>query len=437
LRDVGINNTAGDHPTSLENPSNLLETGSLVNVSGTLREKYPGIWEVRFDAGNDPVTGRRRQLSRSVRGSKREAQKVLNALVAESEAGKQVGTSATYRHLCERWLTINKKNLGQTTMRTYRSLLENHVFPALGDRQVSSIQSVDLDNLYEGLSERMGLSASTVRQIHAIIRRSMRQAVLWGWIATNPGANATAPRQVKSNISPPSVDEVSEILRTAYERDEQLGNFFRIAATTGARRGELCALHWNNLNTELATLTIEHSIIEVPGGLVEKGTKTHANRRIAIDPATLDVFKSQRQLAEVRAAIVDEEVNEDSYIFSHEPDGSIAWTPGNVTKKFANIKHDLGYDNMRLHDLRHFAATRLMAAGVPVRTVSGRLGHANPATTLVVYTHFVEASDQDAANIMGRLVTVSTTSRTGKSTAKKAAAKKGSQSPTTSTRKGR
>jgi integrase len=82
-------------------------------------------------------------------------------------------------------------------------------------------------------------------------------------------------------------------------------------------------------------------------------------------------------------------------------------TPGAITKQFAVVRDALGYDNVRLHDLRHFAATRMMTAGVPVRTVSGRLGHANPATTLSVYTHFVEASDQEAALVMGNLRTKS------------------------------
>jgi hypothetical protein len=78
-----------------------------------------------------------------------------------------------------------------------------------------------------------------------------------------------------------------------------------------------------------------------------------------------------------------------------------------VTKRFAQVRDELGYGDMRLHDLRHFAATRLMAAGVPVRTVSGRLGHANPSTTLSVYAHFVEASDQEAASVVGKLVSTS------------------------------
>jgi integrase len=243
-----------------------------------------------------------------------------------------------------------------------------------------------------------------VRQVHSVIRRAFRQAVRWGWISTNPAINASPPRLVKADLSPPDVDQVGIILKRASNDDPDLARFLHIAASTGARRGELCALRWNNLNQDLQTLTIERSIIEVPGGLAEKDTKTHANRRIALDPGTISVFDEQRTEMLSRAKQAGLTLTEDSYIFSREPDGLIPWTPGAVTRRFQQVRHSLGYDKVRLHDLRHFTATRLMAAGVPVRTVSGRLGHANPSTTLSVYAHFVEASDQDAAAIMGHLL---------------------------------
>jgi integrase len=116
------------------------------------------------------------------------------------------------------------------------------------------------------------------------------------------------------------------------------------------------------------------------------------------------VFEEQREVSLDRAATAAIGVEDDAFVFSRELDASKPWTPDSVTSRFVTIRDELGYKNMRFHDLRHFAATRLMAAGVPVRTVSGRLGHANPSTTLSVYSHFVEASDQEAAGIMGGLV---------------------------------
>jgi integrase len=376
-------------------------------MSGSLRQKTKGVWEVRFDGGRDPLTGRRRQISRSVRGSKRDAQQVMNALVAEADAGGFIGTSTTFEQLCIQWLALAENDLSPTTLRRYKNLLSKRILPALGSRRVNSIRTVDLDRLYLGLSNDVGLAPATVRQAHAVIRRAFRQAVRWGWIATNPATNATPPRLVRADLSPPNVDQVGKLLQQASTDDPDLGRFLHVAASTGARRGEICALRWRNLDAKLNTLTIERSIIEIPGGIAEKDTKNHANRRMALDPGTLSVLEGQRRDALKRAAQSGAKLTDESFIFSREPDGLIPWIPGNVTRRFQSLRRALGYDSMRLHDLRHFTATRLMAAGVPVRTVSGRLGHANPSTTLSVYSHFVAASDQVAASVMGDLLSPS------------------------------
>jgi integrase len=387
-------------------------------MSGTLREKTPGNWEVRFEAGRDPVTGHRRQLSRSVLGNKRKAQEMLNSLVAEAQSGRYDGTTMTFEQLCTKWLDLAKIDLSPTTLRTYKTLLHNRIFPALGSQSVLAIRTVDLDRLYTGLIDREGLSSSTVRQVHAIIRRAFRQAVLWGWVSVSPATNATPPRLVKPDLSPPDVAQVVNLLSRAKERDPELGHFFHIAATTGARRGEICAIRWKNLDTKLRTLTIERAIIEATGGIFEKDTKTHSNRRIALDDDTLEAFAAQYALCADRASQVGMKITKESFVFSREPDGAIAWTPSSVTKQFVAVKESLGYEGMRLHDLRHFAATRLMAAGVPVRTVSGRLGHANPSITLSVYTHFVEASDQVAANVLGDLLSMARPKSRGRAKSK-------------------
>jgi len=373
-------------------------------MSGSLRQKTRGVWEIRFEAGRDPLTGKRRQISRSIRGSKRDAQQALNALVAEADTGGFVGTAMTFEQLTVQWLALAENDLSPTTLRRYKNLLSKRILPALGDRLVNNIRTRDLDRLYLGLANEVGLAPATIRQAHAIIRRAFRQAVRWGWIATNPAVNATPPRLVKADLSPPDVLQVGKLIQEASANDPELSRFLHIAASTGARRGELCALRWSNLDPKLHTLTIERSIIELAGGISEKDTKTHANRRIALDPVTLKVFEKQRASATALAALAGCALSSDSYVFSREPDGMVPWAPGNVTKRFQALRHLLGYDEMRLHDLRHFAATRLMAAGVPVRTVSGRLGHANPSTTLSVYSHFVEASDQVAAGVMEGLL---------------------------------
>ena len=266
-----------------------------------MRQRRPGVWEVRLEAGRDPVTGRRLQISRSVTGTKRDAQKALNELAVEADKGRYLGTATTFRQLSEQWLAFVGADLSPTTIRTYENLLSKRILPAIGNKSIKNIRASDLDLLYSGLLRQIDLAPTSVRQIHAIIRRAFRQAVLWGWVSSNPAANATPPRLRKSEPSPPDAEEVDQLLRAAHIRDPELANFLHMAATTGARRGEVCALRWSNVDFERATLTIERNVIELPGRLIEKDTKTHANRRISLDPDTIAVFTNQRKAALSRA----------------------------------------------------------------------------------------------------------------------------------------
>ena len=211
-------------------------------MSGEMRQRRPGVWEVRLEAGRDPVTGRRLQISRSVTGTKRDAQKALNELAVEADKGRYLGTATTFRQLSEQWLAFVGADLSPTTIRTYENLLSKRILPAIGNKSIKNIRASDLDLLYSGLLRQIDLAPTSVRQIHAIIRRAFRQAVLWGWVSRNLAANATPPRLRKSEPSPPDAEEVDQLLRAAHIRDPELANFLHMAATTGARRGEVCAL---------------------------------------------------------------------------------------------------------------------------------------------------------------------------------------------------
>jgi integrase len=104
-----------------------------------------------------------------------------------------------------------------------------------------------------------------------------------------------------------------------------------------------------------------------------------------------------------RARAASTLITSESFVFSHAIDGSSPWHPDSTSRAFRNICKQAGVTGIRLHDLRHYVATRLLAAGVDVRTVAGRLGHRNPSTTLNVYSHFVPETDQEAAETLGRI----------------------------------
>jgi integrase len=188
------------------------------------------------------------------------------------------------------------------------------------------------------------------------------------------------------------------LIDAAAAEDPDFGAYLHVAAMTGARRGELCALQWRDIDDTTQAVVIRRNVVEgARGALVIKDTKTHAARRVALDPTTEALLAAHRERWLDRAAAAGKSLRPDAFLFSSAITGDIPWIPNEVTKRFIRLRNKVGVDKVRLHDLRHFAATRLLAAGVPVRTVSGRLGHANAATTLGVYAHFVESSDRDAA----------------------------------------
>jgi integrase len=361
------------------------------------------VWELIVQLPRDPVSGKYKQMSRVVRGTKREAQRQLSALVASVSEGKVTSAAVSLDELIARWLEARGERLSPTTAREYARLAKTIISPALGSQSIGKIKAHQLDALYAGLVNERGLSPSSVRQVHAVIRSSLNQAVKWGWLSENPAVKASPPAVRRSEIVPPELQTAMRLLATAEKRDPEFAILLRVLAATGARRGEVCALQWTDVDLDKRTLVIKHSIAKVADGVVQKDTKTHASRRIALDDATVRILRHYRTEIERRAKTIRVKVRDDAYVFSPDPDGGLPLHPDLVSGRFRSLCRKLGITGVRLHDLRHLHATQLLAAGVPVRTVSGRLGHANASTTLNVYAHFLEASDREAADVVSRL----------------------------------
>lgn len=379
-------------------------------MKGHLRKRGDA-WELRAYAGIDPVTKRHKYVTRTFRGGKREAEQELARLVTEVSGGGGTTTDTTVGALLDEWMRLARKELSPATVRGYDWIIGTYIRPTLADVPLSKLRTAQLDRFYLKLREEGGrggaaLSPATVRQVHAILRRALQQGIRWGWIPTNPAAMASPPRVRHPDLTPPDPDSVVQLIQQAsVDGDPEMACFLHLATTTGARRGELCGLRWSDVDLDGGAMVIRRAVVEAAHSVVvEKDTKTHAARRIALDAGTVEALSAHREAMSSRAAEREVELAPDGHVFSRDPDGKRPWPPNDVTKAFIRVRRRAGLPEVRLHDLRHFAATRLLAAGVPVRTVSGRLGHANAATTLGVYAHFVEESDRDAAVKLGALI---------------------------------
>jgi integrase len=165
------------------------------------------------------------------------------------------------------------------------------------------------------------LSPATVRRVHVVLRRALGQAKRWGWLVNNPAADASPGRISRTEVSPPDPSGVSRLLALADEHEPEFGVFLRLAASTGARRGELCALRWRDVDLDDRTVLISRSIVDGPDGYVEKETKTHAARRIALGDSMVEALGAHRSGMSGVAAVCEAELAEDAHVFSYDPLG--------------------------------------------------------------------------------------------------------------------
>ncbi|HEX8770155.1 MAG TPA: tyrosine-type recombinase/integrase [Acidimicrobiales bacterium] len=365
-----------------------------------MREKRKGYWELRVDAGTDPVTHRRRQISRGFQGGQRAAEAALRALASEVDAGRHRGTEATFGALLEAWYGQAVDSWSPTTTERVRSLIDRHLAPALGDTPLSKLGAAQLDALYRRLRSE-GLSPATVRKVHNVAHRALNQALRWQWLAANPAAAASPPAVHDAEIRPPPSELARELVALADKTNPELAAFLRISAATGARRGEICALRHSDFDGQ--SLLFARAAVRDHGRTVIKGTKTNRERRIALDPLTASMLAAQAQRQRDRARDHELELIADPYLFA-DVTGEHPWSPNSVSLSFGRLRRTLGAKGVRLHDLRHLHATELLAAGVPVKTVAGRLGHARASMTHDRYGHWVPASDRDAADIIGQIL---------------------------------
>src|SRR5271168_3291653 len=269
-------------------------------MPGSMRQRGENSWNLRVYAGRDAVTGRKISVERTVRGNKREASKVLAAMVAEvdrrpvASAGK-----GTVGQLCREWLDHATPSFSPKTVETTRMYIEDPIVPLLGSVQVSKLTPADLDRCYRQLLEvgrsRGPYAPATIRRVHGIIRRALSQGVRWGWITHNPAIDASPPRVPLRELKPPDPDQVVRVFHLARESDPELAAFIMLAASSGARRGELLALRWNDIDLDRARLLIERGIVLVDGDLIEQGTKTHQSRRISLDAGTVTSLRAHYQ----------------------------------------------------------------------------------------------------------------------------------------------
>jgi integrase len=387
---------------------------------GTVTRDTSGRWMFVVDIA--PEGAPRRQVRRRGFKRKTDALEALNTLLKELRDGTYVPKNVrdadgklhvvTVGEFVDEWLPAIRTTVEASTWDSYDRMLRNHGMPKLGAIPLQSLEPSHLNALYAELlvSGRRdghgGLSARTIRYLHTIVHRMLRDATRWGRAARNVASLADPP-SAKAARAPEMRWWTPQQLRDflAQVAEEPLFASFRLAAMTGLRRGEVYGLLWRDVDLDAGKLTVQRQLRTIRGQLDHvEITKSSAGRRtIDLDPGTVTALRAWRkQQLEHRLLMGNGYRDELGFVFT-EPGGAPV-DPDSAAKVFQRRVASSDLPRIRFHDLRHTHAVHLIAAGQHVKVVSERLGHASTSFTMDRYGHVMPNLQSDAASAVAALV---------------------------------
>ena len=267
------------------------------------------------------------------------------------------------------WLEVAK--LEDTTCERDEDLIRIYIGPTFGDLAAGKLDAELLERFYARLQRCRTLcngrpsasltcrplSSSSVRKIHFIISAALERAVRWRHLGVNRAALVVVPASAQTEPDPPSVEEAARILSEAWAIEPDWGLLLWLTMVTGSRRGEVSALRWQHLDVTRGLLLVQRSNAHPKAGVREKATKTRQQRRVALDPQTMELLTVHRGRWEQRRADLGCELEPTAYLFSPAPDGSTPWPPRSMTLRYGRLARKLKLRSTRLHSLRHYSAT--------------------------------------------------------------------------------
>ncbi|MCL6447623.1 MAG: site-specific integrase [Armatimonadetes bacterium] len=336
-----------------------------------------------------------------------EAKKQLALFVNEIEKGQYIApTKLTFSDFVERWLReYGEKNLAPKTLFRYQQILEGRVIPAIGHLKLEQIRPIHLMEFYNNLQKDGiredgkpgGLSERTVLHHHRVISAVLQDAVEWQFIPANPAARVKPPKVRRKAAVCYDERQVGAMLEALETEELKYRVMVNMAVFLGCRRGELMGIEWAHVNFKEGTIRIEQASQYLPGkGVFTKPPKNESSVRVLSLPAFLvDMLKHYKK-EQAAARLMAGDLWQGSDRLFTTWDGQ-AMHPDTISKWFPNFLKRHSLPPIPFHGLRHTAATMLINQGLPVKSVSGRLGHSDAGTTLNIYSHYLRSADREAA----------------------------------------
>ena len=362
--------------------------------------------------GIDPATGKGRHRWHAAGSTRKEAEWVLTDLVKRHHDGEyRPPEKITLGEYLERWLPTKRQPLSASTFSSYQRNIKLHVLPYIGSIPLQRLTPEDLDDLYahllnNGRRNKDGgrLSPKTVRLVHSVIHKALADAHRKGSVARNV-ADLADPPKISTRARPKMTVWNADELRLFFEliNGHDLYTALYVKANTGMRRGEVLGLTWRVIDFDNARLSVTQTVTAPDYEVIVSDVKSaHSLRTIDLDPRTVAVLRSWRKQQLETYMRNGVRTDDTGFVFAR-PDGKPIH-PDYFSQTFDRLVAKMDLPTIRPHDLRHTHATLLLQAGVPIKVVSERLGHASVAFTMQVYQHVLPGMQADAAATFGEIV---------------------------------
>lgn len=341
----------------------------------------------------------------------KEAARFANDFENECLHYGEANSSMRLADFVPKYLEIAKSTISPATYEFYKLKIDSLIIPALGHLKLKDINPSHIQKFINQLAatpkeKRSGvpvesgetLSPSTVRRYLTVLQSIFKQAVKLGLISDSPAKveRLTLPKAQAPKIEIFTKQEAAKMLEALENEDLQFQTLVQLAIFTGARRGELCALKFSDVDFEQRKITIERAAYKIKGQpLATKPPKDYETRTVTINESCIELLKMLKVEKIESAQRLGTQWSGGDWVFT-QWNGEMM-NPMTPTKQFSKFLARNGLKHRKFHSLRHTSATLLLYAGVNIKQVQGRLGHGDIETTNK-YLHLIEEADIEAAN---------------------------------------